>query len=159
VAGTDTGHDTATEPLATFAQNRQKLLDYAFRSLHTTAETGKQIATAYYGSKPTCSSFEGCSTGGRQSLILAQRFPDDFDGIIAGAPDMFHCGGGIGCSTFDKLGPVVQWVEKGIAPDSIIGSRIVNGKPDRTRPLCPYPQTAKYKGTGSIDDAANFVCK
>jgi len=74
-------------------------------------------------------------------------------------PGMFHCGGGIGCGTFDKLGPVVQWVEKGIAPDSIIGSRIVNGKPDRTRPLCPYPQTARYKGSGSIDDDANFVCK
>jgi hypothetical protein len=74
-------------------------------------------------------------------------------------PGMFHCGGGVGGSTFDKLGPVVQWVEKGIAPDSIIGSRMVNGKPDRTRPLCPYPQTAKYKGSGNIDDAANFVCK
>jgi feruloyl esterase len=390
VAFTDTGHDATVEPLATFAQNRQKLLDYAFRSLHTTAETGKQIATAYYGSKPSRSYFEGCSTGGRQALILAQRFPDDFDGIICGAPvlnftgtmigyakmaqalaaapisyaklrlladrvyahcdekdglkdgliddprrcdfqpardlpkcaegadnpdcfttgqisslekiygdvmsqgkrifpgwpvsseaigpngrsgwdfwkisagsqpalsmtfgetffkymafpdknpktdlanfdfdrdparlewihnildatdpdlsrfkqrggkllmyfgwadpalnaqagvdyyesvlarmgagtpgffrlfmvpGMFHCAGGIGCSSFDKLGPVIKWVEQGVAPDSILASRIVNGKPDRTRPLCPYPQTAKYKGSGSIDDAANFACK
>jgi hypothetical protein len=390
VAGTDTGHDGLAEPLATFSQNRQKLLDYAFRSLHTTAETGKRIATAYYGSKPAHSYFEGCSTGGRQALILAQRFPDDFDGIISGAPvlnftgtmmssakmaqalaknpipyaklklladriyalcdekdglkdgliddprrcdfqpardlpkcaegsdtadcftsgqiasletiygdvmsqgkrvfpgwpvsgevmgpngrsgwdawkinagnqpsisvafgdsffrymaspdknhkidfatfdfetdparlewihgildatdpdlsrfnrrggkllmyfgwadpalnpqmgidyyesvvarmgpatpsffrlfmvpGMFHCGGGVGCDHFDRLGPVIQWVEKGIAPDSIVASRISGGKADRTRPLCPYPQAEKYKGSGSIDDAASFVCK
>lgn len=393
VADTNTGHEAATEPLGTFAQNRQKLLDYAFRSLHTTAETGKRIAEAYFGAKPTRSYYEGCSTGGRQGLILAQRFPDDFDGIVAGAPvlnfsgtmigytqtlqalaaapipyaklsllaekiyaqcdekdglkdgliddprqcqfcpscdlpqcpegtdkadcftaaqlnalqkiygdvlsqgkrifpgwpvgaeiagptgrspagrsgwdswfineqgqpsiqqnfsetffrylafknpnfkfadfdfekdphrlewihnvldatdpdlsrlqkrgskllmyfgwadpalnaqmgvdyyesvlqkmgvetknffrlfmvpGMFHCGGGVGCSTFDKLTPLIQWVEKGVAPDSLIGSRIIEGKTVRTRPLCPYPQVAKYKGSGSIDDAANFTCK
>lgn len=390
VADTNTGHDAIAEPLGTFAQNRQKLLDYAFRSLHTTAETGKRIAEVYFGAKPTRSYYEGCSTGGRQGLILAQRFPDDFDGIVAGAPvlnfsgtmvsytqmaqafaatpipyaklsllaekiyaqcdekdglkdgliddprqcqfcpscdlpqcaegtdkadcftaaqlstlqkiydevksqgkrifpgwpigaevagpngrsgwdnwivnekgqptiqatfaetffrylafpqknpnytlanfdfekdptrlewihnvldatdpdlsrlqkrngkllmyfgwadpalnaqmgvdyyesvrqkmgagttnffrlfmvpGMFHCGGGIGCSNFDKLTPLMQWVEKGVAPDSLLGARIVEGKTVRTRPLCPYPQVAKYKGSGSIDEAANFVCK
>ena len=74
-------------------------------------------------------------------------------------PGMFHCGGGVGCSNFDKLTPLIQWVEKGIAPDSLLGAQIVSGKTVRTRPLCPYPQVAKYKGSGSIDDAANFVCK
>jgi pimeloyl-ACP methyl ester carboxylesterase len=388
VADTNTGHDAATEPLGTFAQNRQKLLDYAFRSLHTTAETGKRIAEAYFGAQPTRSYYEGCSTGGRQGLILAQRFPDDFDGLVIGAPvlnfsgtmigytqtlqalakapipysklqllaekiyaqcdekdglkdgviddprncqfcsscdlpqcaegsdkadcftagqlsalekiygevksqgkrifpgwpvgaeiagsngrsgwdnwlinekgqptigelfsesffryfafknpnfkfadfdfdkdpprlewirnvldatdpdltrlqkrggkvlmyygwadpalnaqmgvdyyesvlqkmgadtkgffrlfmvpGMFHCGGGVGCSSFDKLTPLMQWVEQGSAPDSLLASRIVEGKTVRTRPLCPYPQVAKYKGSGSIDDAANFECK
>ncbi len=388
VADTNTGHEAASEPLGTFAVNRQKLLDYAFRSLHTTAITGKRIAEAYFGAKPTRSYFEGCSTGGRQALILAQRFPDDFDGIVAGAPvlnfsgtmtgytqmaqafakapipyaklsllaekiyaqcdekdglkdgliddprkcqfcpscdlpqcadgtdkadcfttaqlstlekvygevksqgksifpgwpigaeiagpngrsgwdnwiinekgqptisvnfsesffrylafknpnfkfadfdfdkdpqrlewihnvldatdpdlsqlqkrggkvlmyfgwadpalnaqmgvdyyesvvqkmgagtpnffrlfmvpGMFHCNGGVGCSSFDKLTPLMQWVEQGAAPESILASRIVNGQTNRTRPLCPYPQVAKYKGSGSIDDAANFVCK
>jgi feruloyl esterase len=52
-----------------------------------------------------------------------------------------------------------QWVEKGIAPAQIIASHSTNGKVDRTRPLCPYPQVAKYKGSGSVDDAANFVCR
>jgi hypothetical protein len=85
-AVTDTGHDAAVEPLATFAQNRQKLYDYAFRSLHVTAETAKRVIAAYYGVPPARSYFVGCSTGGRQALILAQRFPDDFDGIVAGAP-------------------------------------------------------------------------
>jgi hypothetical protein len=390
VASSDTGHDRVAEPLATFALNRQKLLDYAFRSLHTTAETGKRIIAGYYGVRPTRSYFEGCSTGGRQALILAQRFPEDFDGIVAGAPvlnfsgtmvgytqiaqalaaapipfaklsllsdrihalcdekdglkdgliddprrcdfspardlpkcadggdkndcftaaqigtlekiyadvlaqgkrifpgwpvgaevagpngrsgwdnwiinergqpsisvsfaetffrymafpeknpnytlasfdfnkdpsrlesihaildatdtdlarfkgrggkllmyfgwsdqalnarmgveyyeavlgrmggettnffrlfmvpGMFHCGGGVGCSSFDKLTPLIQWVEQGTTPERLIGARIVNGQTNRTRPLCPYPQVAKYKGTGSIDEAANFVCQ
>lgn len=386
---TNTGHDGRDEPLATFATNRQKLLDYAFRSLHVTAEAGKQITTAYYGTKPSRSYFQGCSTGGRQALILAQRFPDDFDGIVAGAPvlnfsgtmtsfactaqalsaahvpysklaalaeriyalcddkdglkdgliddprrcgfqpardlprcadatddascfteaqistlekiygdiksqekkifpgwpvgaevagadgrngwdnwivregpektiarnfaesffkymafprkeegielsafdvektpqrlewihnildatdpdltrfrdrrgkllmyfgwadqslnaqmgvdyyesalekmgpkmpdffrlfmqpGVFHCGGGVGPGTFEPLLEVVKWVETGEAPDRITAAQVVKGKTLRTRPLCPYPQTAKYKGTGSIDEAENFRC-
>jgi len=74
------------------------------------------------------------------------------------APGMGHCGGGEGPNVFDKVGPLEQWVEQGKAPDQIIASHATAGKVDRTRPLCPYPQVAKYKGTGSIDDAANFVC-
>src|SRR5271165_2731966 len=72
VTSMNTGHDGASEPLATFATNRQKLLDYAFRSLHVTAITAKKIAGAYYGGPPSRSYFDGCSTGGRQGLILAQ---------------------------------------------------------------------------------------
>jgi hypothetical protein len=388
-AVTNTGHDNRDEPLATFAVNRQKLLDYAFRSLHVTAETGKQITAAYYGVKPSRSYFQGCSTGGRQALILAQRFPEDFDGIVAGAPvlnfsgtmtsfactaqalsaapipyaklaklaeriyavcddkdglkdgliddprrcdfqasrdlprcaagednancfteaqigtlnkiygdiksqgkrifpgwpvgaeiagadgrsgwdqwfiretgektiaysfaesffrfmafsrkqdgieltafdvekdaprlewihnildatspdltafrgrknkmlmyfgwadqslnaqmgvdyyesvrekmgsntqeffrlfmqpGVFHCGGGVGPGSFEPLLVVVDWVEQGKAPDRITAAQIVKGKTVRTRPLCPYPQTAKYKGAGSIDEADNFLC-
>ena len=74
-------------------------------------------------------------------------------------PGMGHCNGGDGTSTFDKVGPLNEWVEKGKAPDQIIASRVRMGVTDRTRPLCPYPQVATYKGTGSTDDAANFVCK
>ncbi|MBS1856869.1 MAG: tannase/feruloyl esterase family alpha/beta hydrolase [Acidobacteria bacterium] len=86
VAATDTGHSAATDPGGTFAADRQKLLDYAFRSLHVTAETARMVLRAYYGAAPAKSYFDGCSTGGRQGLILAQRFPDDFDGIVVGAP-------------------------------------------------------------------------
>jgi feruloyl esterase len=74
------------------------------------------------------------------------------------APGMGHCGGGEGPNVFDKVGALEQWVEQRKAPDKIIASHVAAGKVDRTRPLCPYPQIAKYKGTGSIDDAANFVC-
>jgi hypothetical protein len=394
-AATDTGHSAASEPGATFALNRQKLLDFGFRSLHVTAETAKLMAQTYYGAGPAKSYFEGCSQGGRQGLTLAQRFPGDFDGIVAGAPalyqtgthlaraywmqglsanpfpaakldllakrvyeqcdatdglkdgligdprrcdfqpardlpqcaagtdrpecfttdqiralnriygdvmsqgkrffpgwpvgaeiagpngrsgwlgqeingpdgpgawtsygynflrfvmpapktgpvdsdpvrafsqfdidrdparaedlrqiidatdpdlsafrrrggkllmyygwadpqlnpkmaveyleqvtakmgdstgdflrlfmvpGMFHCGGGVGTSVFDAATPVVNWVEAGQAPERIEAGRVVADKVVRTRPLCPYPQVAGYKGSGSIDDSANFAC-
>ena len=388
VAATDTGHSALTEPEATFAVNPQKRLDWAFRSLHVTALTAKKLIAAYYASEPARSYFDGCSTGGRQGLILAQRFPHDFDGIVVGAPvldfttsiisftwisqalaaapiphaklklladkiyaqcdavdgledgliddprrcapdptrdlprcaeavdnagcfttaqinalekiysgvpsqgkpifpgwpvsaevagdngrsgwdrwivsdtdpslgkgfaqafwrcvafpqkdpaydvsrfdfdrdpsrldeirqildatdpnlaafqqrggkivmyfgwadpalnarmgidyfqqvqrkmgpattdfmrlfmvpGMFHCGGGVGASAFDAMTPLVEWVEKSNAPTQIPAARISAGKVVRTRPLCPYPQVARYKGNGSIDEAQNFAC-
>jgi feruloyl esterase len=74
-------------------------------------------------------------------------------------PGMAHCGGGDGPNRFDMITALEQWVEKGQAPDRIEASRLRDGKVDRTRPLCPYPQVAIYKGTGSTDEAVNFVCK
>ncbi len=73
-------------------------------------------------------------------------------------PGMTHCAGGNGTDRFDSVTAIVDWVEKGKAPDSIRASRVVNNEVVRTRPLCPYPQVAKYSGQGSIDDAANFSC-
>ncbi len=394
-AATDTGHSVLSEPGASFALNRQKLLDFGFRAMHMTAVTAKTIAAAYYATPPAKSYYEGCSQGGRQGLSLAQRFPGDFDGIVVGAPalnqtgthsaraywmqwlnahplpaakmgllatrvyaqcdakdglqdgliddprrcdfqpardlphctagsdevncftaeqiasveriygdvmsqgkrffpgwpmgaeiagvdgqsgwigqeidrpngpgawtsfgsaflrfvvpwaatqsaamdaaglfsqfdidrdpprleelhqildatdtdlsafrkrggkllmyfgwadpqlnakmgveyyeqvvdkmgtstpeffrlfmvpGMFHCGGGVGTSQFDAATPVVQWVEAAKAPERIEAARVVSGKVVRTRPLCPYPQMARYRGNGSIDESANFVC-
>jgi feruloyl esterase len=74
-------------------------------------------------------------------------------------PGMGHCGNGTGTATFDMLAALEKWVEQKQAPDSIPASRTVQGKVDRTRPLCPYPQLATYKGSGDINDAANFACK
>lgn len=394
-AATDTGHSAQREPGGTFAVNRQKFIDFGFRSLHVTSETARRLIAAYYSDPLSKAYFDGCSTGGRQALMLAQRFPADFDGIIAGAPGlnytggqiarvywkqglasnpfpadklkllatrvyeqcdakdglkdglidnplrcdfhpardlprcdgsadrsdcftanqiaalerlygdvtrqgkryfpgwpvgaetpgpngqsawigqhidtptgqsawngyasgfirfilgpgtplaglndadamqkfdinkdydnlafarqvldatdpdltafrqrggkllmyfgwadpqlnprmgleyyedvtakmgpstpefarlfmvpgMFHCGGGIGTSTFDSVTPLVHWVEAGEAPASIPAARMVNGQAVRTRPLCPWPEVARYKGSGSIDDAANFTCR
>ena len=73
-------------------------------------------------------------------------------------PGMGHCSGGEGPDAFDKIGALEQWVEHGKAPEAIVASHSVSGHVDRTRPLCPYPQVAQYKGNGSIDDAANFAC-
>jgi Tannase and feruloyl esterase len=392
-AATDTGHSAASEPGASFAANRQKLLDFGFRSLHVTVEAAKMISRTYYGAGPSKSYYDGCSKGGREGLIFAQRFPNDFDGILAGSPGlnnvgtmvaraywmqglaanpfpaaklglladrvyaqcdakdglkdgliddprrcdfkpardlprcsegqdeaqcftsaqigaldriygdvmsngkrifpgwpvgaevagpngqsgwlgqqingpngpgawtsfgqnflrfmapgartagsdpsqlfaafdinkdpermtelrqildatdadlsafrkhggklmmyfgwadpqlnpmmgveyyeqvvekmgasttdfarlcmvpgMFHCGGGVGTSVFDAATPLLKWTESGASPDRIEASRIVAGKVARTRPLCPYPQVARYKGTGSIDESANFTC-
>ena len=74
-------------------------------------------------------------------------------------PGMTHCGGGEGPAAFDMVSEIERWVEQGKAPDQIIAAHRSNNAADRTRPLCPYPQVAQYKGSGSIDDAANFVCK
>lgn len=392
---TNTGHDDATEPLASFAQNNlQKTIDYAFRAVHETIGTAKRLTRAFYDRPAAFSYWDGCSTGGRQGLMSAQRYPGDFDGIVAGAPvlnfsgtmvqflwnmkalaktpisfakiervadavykkcdaldgaadgliddprkcnfdpaadlpkcsgadgadcftageietikaiqggvvsngkpyfpgapvgaekagavarsnppvrasgwnfwllsdrgptrqfqygetffrymgfgkanpaydwrtfdfdkdpaktaaisalldatnpdlsafksrggkivmyfgladtaltpymgidyyeqvrktvpqtadfmrlflvpGMFHCLGGIGVDRIDALTPLINWVEGGKAPASIPGARMEGGKVTRTRPLCPYPQTARYGGTGSLDDAKNFACR
>ena len=74
------------------------------------------------------------------------------------APGVGHCGGGEGPNAFDMVAPLEAWVEQGKAPDHVVASHRAGGQVDRTRPLCPYPQVAKYKGAGSMDDAANFVC-
>jgi feruloyl esterase len=77
------------------------------------------------------------------------------------APGMEHCFGGDGPSDFDFDAPLAAWVEDHKVPESIPASHYPPGPPlhpDRTRPLCPYPQVAKYKGSGSTDDAANFAC-
>ncbi len=73
-------------------------------------------------------------------------------------PGMEHCTGGPGTSQFDPLTALEQWVEQKKAPDQILAAHVSGGHVVRTRPLCPYPREAKYKGTGSTDEAANFAC-
>ena len=73
-------------------------------------------------------------------------------------PGMTHCSGGNGTDRFDPVTALIDWVEKGKAPDSLRATRVIGNQVVRSRPLCPYPQTARYSGTGSIDDAANFSC-
>jgi feruloyl esterase len=73
-------------------------------------------------------------------------------------PGMAHCGGGIGPDSHDAVTAIIDWVEAGEAPDAIVASKVVDGEVTRSRPLCPYPQVARYRGQGSIDDAANFSC-
>jgi feruloyl esterase len=74
-------------------------------------------------------------------------------------PGMMHCRGGEGPDRFDAVTLMDQWLETGKAPDQMVASHSTGAKVDRTRPLCPYPQVAAYKGSGSADEAANFVCK
>mgnify|MGYP001814962086 CR=1 FL=1 len=82
----------------------------------------------------------------------------DFVRLFA-VPGMNHCGGGPATDRYDALSAVVNWVENGIAPDRIIGTAgDQTAWPGRTRPLCPWPQQARYKGSGSIEEADNFDC-
>ena len=73
-------------------------------------------------------------------------------------PGMNHCGGGNGCSSFEKLATMDKWLETGKAPDEMLGAKIDHGQTVRTRPICAYPKIARYKGAGSEDEASSFVC-
>jgi feruloyl esterase len=87
-ASTDTGHKS---PNALFGIGHpEKVVDYAYRAVHETAVKSKAIISAFYGKSPRFSYWNGCSTGGRQGLMEAQRYPEDFDGIVAGAPANYH---------------------------------------------------------------------
>jgi len=75
------------------------------------------------------------------------------------APGMHHCSGGPGPNEFDMLTVLENWVERGMAPGPITATHRVDGRVVRTRPLCPHPQVARYTGSGSIDEAVNFICE
>ena len=82
-ASTDTGHVASDY---TWLRDPAKVIDYGYRSIHETAVKSKAILAAFYGRPADYNYFNGCSTGGRQGLMEAQRYPDDFDGIVSGAP-------------------------------------------------------------------------
>ncbi|MEZ5526708.1 MAG: tannase/feruloyl esterase family alpha/beta hydrolase [Gammaproteobacteria bacterium] len=91
VANSNMGHDSGVEPGSQFGfNNRQAEIDFGYRSVHLTVMAGKALVERYYRKAPDYSYFEGCSTGGRQGLMEAQRFPEDFDGIVAGAPVNYY---------------------------------------------------------------------
>ena len=113
--------------------------------------------------------------GWADDLAPPQFTPDYYESVVAKlgsrtavesfyrlfmVPGMGHCQGGIGPNKFDMVKVLENWSEKGIAPDSIIASKVdeKTKKVTRTRPLCPWPQVAKYNGVGSIDEAKNFYC-
>ena len=73
-------------------------------------------------------------------------------------PGMGHCQGGPGPDQINYMSALERWREAGEAPASLTATRVVGNRVDMTRPLCAYPQVATYKGTGSTNDAANFVC-
>lgn len=73
-------------------------------------------------------------------------------------PGMGHCAGGPGPDRFDALSAMENWVENGVAPESIVASKIEDGEVSRSRPLCVYPEVATYSGNGSTDDAGSFYC-
>ncbi|HJT89706.1 MAG TPA: tannase/feruloyl esterase family alpha/beta hydrolase, partial [Bryobacteraceae bacterium] len=92
--------------------------------------------------------------------VLAKMGPDQEDWLrLFMIPGMLHCRGGAGPDQFDKMAVIERWREDGMAPAQIIAAHVSNGQVDNTRPLCPYPQVAVYKGSGSIHDAGNFSCQ
>lgn len=96
--------------------------------------------------------------GGQQDRTHVARDVQSFYRVFM-APGMAHCSGGTGPNTFDMQAALEQWVERGSAPEQILATHSINGVVDRSRPLCPYPNIAVYKGNGDTNDAANFVCR
>jgi feruloyl esterase len=88
-----------------------------------------------------------------EGVAQAQEFFRYFE-----APGMAHCRGGDAPDAFDTQAAIEAWVERGVAPTRIVATQGTSGKTRRTRPLCPYPQVATYRGAGSPDDEASFVC-
>lgn len=131
----------ATNPdLTTFKQRRGKLLLY-----HGWSDQN-------FSAQPTINYYESV-----RDTVGAGQIGEWLRLFLA--PGMGHCGGGEGPNVFDPVAALEQWVENGRAPATITASHRTDGKVDRTRPLCPYPRVAKYGGTGSIDEAANFTCQ
>ena len=111
--------------------------------------------------------------GWTDGLIPAQSTIDYYDKVLATigaerandsmrlfmAPGVDHCAGGEGPFQIDALEAIDTWVESGKAPEQLVASRPLAGGVRRTRPLCPYPQVARYRGQGSTDEARNFACE
>jgi feruloyl esterase len=73
-------------------------------------------------------------------------------------PGMGHCRGGAGPDTWDRLAPLVDWVEQGIGPDALIATHLTDGVVDNERPICAFPERAVYTGpVGGADDSENWT--
>jgi feruloyl esterase len=88
-AGTDTGHSASGLDARWALGHPEKVIDFGYRAVHEMTQVAKAAVKAFYGKAPVHSYFAGCSNGGRQALMEAQRFPEDYDGILAGAPANF----------------------------------------------------------------------
>jgi hypothetical protein len=85
-AATDTGHEAGVTDAQWALNHPEKITDFGYRAIHETADHAKAVIKAFYGGAPKRSYFNSCSDGGREALMEAQRFPADYDGIVAGSP-------------------------------------------------------------------------
>lgn len=123
------------------------------------AKHGGKLILYHGGADPGLSPFNTLDYLASVSSKLGQPEVAKFVRMYV-APGMFHCVGGTGPSVFDAMTPMIAWVERGEAPTEIIATQPgLRGAVVRTRPLCPYPAVARYKGSGSVDAASSFECR
>ncbi|THV02285.1 tannase and feruloyl esterase [Dendrothele bispora CBS 962.96] len=151
--GANNGHDGDTG--APFLNNSEVLKDYAFRSLHTGVVIGKNLTHTFYGSPHNKSYYLGCSTGGREGLKSVQDFPEDFDGIVAGAPAadfnnliawMGHFLNVTGNATAERFLPPAQWISL-VHPDVLDQCDEIDGVKDG---VIEDPNLCKYDPSGLV---------
>src|SRR5579872_3617637 len=123
---TDTGHEGAGNDASWALGHMQRVIDFAHRSVHAMTEADKAIIEAFYGARPAHSYFSGCSQGGQEALIEAQRYPRDFDGIIAGDPANFW--------THNQISHL--WTVKALDGDSYIPASKVQVLADAVNNAC-----------------------
>ena len=131
---TDTGHDGRS---ASFALGHpEKLIDWGYRAAHEMAVKSKAIMAAYYGAGPKLSYWKGCSAGGRQGLKEAQRYPEDFNGIVSGSPGINWTGGASGMDRpGDSQGRGIYHSTRQVPHYSQRGARSLGRSEDREK--CP----------------------
>ena len=133
-----------------------KLADAKNPDLSAFRKRGGKLLMTYGWSDPVLQPMVGVNYYEEALKVNGPDTPEFFRLFMV--PGMSHCSGGVCPNQLDPVSAIVDWVEKGKAPDKIIAQQIKDGKVVRTRPLCPYPEVARYKGEGSIDDADNFEC-
>jgi feruloyl esterase len=134
VANSNTGHDSGAEPRASF-NNRQAEIDFGYRAVHLLANAAKTVIRAYYGRNASYAYFEGCSSGGRQALTEAQRFPQDFDGIVAGAP----------VNQYQAINATHAWMVKKLFANNLAFNTDGDGVPDSLTKLQLLARTVMDK--------------
>lgn len=135
------------------------ILDSYDSNLENFAGRGGKIILYHGWSDPLLSPFNTLQYFGEVGTTMGASRRDGFMKLFM-APGMEHCRGGVGPDDFDGMSPLVNWVEKGEAPVTIIARKVsTQGKTLRTRPWCVFPQIAAYRGSGSTDEAVNFACE
>jgi feruloyl esterase len=145
---TDLGHVGSATDASWAYNNPQGEIDFYFRATHAAAQAGKAIVAAAYGALARRHYFQGCSTGGRQGLISAQRFPEDFDGIIVGAPAGVSAGGGLhliwsALANLDRAGrPIMSDAKVPLLAEAVMA--VCDARDGRTDGLIDDPRRCAF---------------
>jgi feruloyl esterase len=137
-------------------QEARQILDAADADLSAFRKRGGKLLMYFGWADPQLNPMMGVEYYEQVVNTMGASTPDFFRLFLA--PGMAHCGGGVGPNVFDVATPLVNWVESNTPPERIEASHAAAGIVVRTRPLCVYPMVARYKGSGSVDEAANFAC-